>query len=76
MNNIKEIRKFIILLFKCYIIILFLGFVLPRFIEFILEIFVNSLNTYRNTKFVFNELNSNKNILYRYMQIIDTFFYL
>lgn len=76
MSKFEDIRRCILLLFKCYIIILFFGFLLPKIIEFILRIFINSLNTYRNTKLVFNVLNSKENMLYRYIQVINTFFYL
>lgn len=76
MNDIKDINNFIILILKCILIILFLGIILPCIFDIVIKMFIIKCEPERNSIMVFNVLSKNKIILWRFIYLVNQFFYL
>ncbi len=76
MKDIKNINNFIILILKCILIVLFLGGILPYIFDILIRMFIIKYEPARNSIMVFNVLSKNKIILWRFIYLVNQFFYL
>lgn len=73
LNKYDNLIDFFILLLKCFFILLLFGVYLPIIIEYILIHYISQTNLHNNSIFVYNILNANKNILYKYYYYFKCF---
>lgn len=76
MNEVKNICDFVIIILKCVFIIMFFGIILPYIIDLIIKNFLIENNHCNDSILVFNMLNTNKLILYKFTCVVRNFFML
>ena len=65
--------EFLISIIKCFFILLMFGIYLPRIIDYLLYQYLNYNDLHENSTFVYNVVNKNRSIIYKYIYMFKSF---
>lgn len=65
--------EFIISIIKCFFILLMFGNYLPKIIDYLLYQYISFHDLHENSTFVYNVINRNRIIIYKYIYTFKSF---